>query len=376
VKARSWWVAAIAVATAAGAFASVGAVMIVAGVYNVAASVEHLYVTDRLIEFALHRSISVRSASIEAPSLEDDDLARLGAEHFSSGCAPCHGDPDRQQNPIVERMYPAPPQLRHAVSNWTSEELFWIVKHGIKFTGMPAWPSEGRDDEVWAVVAYLGRLEASSADDSRHLGERKQASGDFPLAELGDADVESCARCHGGEGSPPISDRVPVLNGQNAHYLSRALREYRDGTRASGIMAPIAAGLAPDEVDDLARYYSSLASTTSEAGGAAGGDVQFGREIAERGIPADGIPPCLTCHSGQASAAFPALAGLSANYLKGQLDLWRRGLRDRTTYGAIMAPIARRLTPEQIDAVTAYLSILTRSGGSDGIAKRGPIGDG
>jgi len=368
-------VAAIAVAASAGVLAFVGAVVIVAGVYNVAASVEHLYVTDRLIEFTLHRSISVRSASIEAPSLEDDDLVRLGAEHFSSGCAPCHGNPDRPQNPIVARMYPAPPPLQNAVSDWAVEELFWIVKHGIKFTGMPAWPGEGRDDEVWAVVAYLRQLEVSPADDPRHLREREQASGDLPLAALCEPDVESCARCHGGEGSPPISDRVPVLHGQNARYLDRALHEYRDGTRASGIMAPVAAGLAPGEIDYFARYYSSLTSTASGTSKAASGDVQYGREIAERGIPADGIPPCLVCHSGRASAAFPALAGLSATYLNGQLDLWRRGLRDRTTYGAIMAPIARRLAPEQIDAVTTYLSILARSEGSAESVRQGAIGD-
>lgn len=341
-----------------------GALAVVSGIYNVAATSEHFTVTNRLIDFALRRSIAVRSAAIEAPELDDPQSIRLGSEHFSSGCAPCHGDPAGSQNPIVERMYPGPPPLEHAVADWTSEQLFWIVKHGIKYTGMPAWPGEGRDEEIWPVVAYLNQLGDTPAGESPQAGNRDQTVADVPLTVIGSAGDQSCARCHGDENAPPISGLVPALQGQNAGYLIRALHEYRDGTRPSGMMEPVAAELSADEIESLAQHYASLAMTPARDGEtASSSDARRGREIAQRGVPGDGIPPCIACHSGQSSPTFPQIAGLSVRYIKSQLDLWRRGYRQQTTYGAIMATIAQRLSQEQIDDVAAYFASLSRGAG-------------
>ncbi|MFN2428348.1 MAG: cytochrome c, partial [Candidatus Binatia bacterium] len=63
-----------------------------------------------------------------------------------------------QQPRIAAAMTPKPPDLRTVALTFDPEELFYIVKHGIKFTGMPAWPALERDDEVWAVVAFLRML--------------------------------------------------------------------------------------------------------------------------------------------------------------------------------------------------------------------------
>ena len=66
-------------------------------------------------------------------------------------------------------MTPPPPELTGRVSRYKAEELFSIVKHGIKFTGMPAWPVQQRDDEVWAVVAFLRRMPEVDAAEYRRL---------------------------------------------------------------------------------------------------------------------------------------------------------------------------------------------------------------
>ena len=52
-------------------------------------------------------------------------------------------------------MTPHPPDLTSTIPGYEPEELFYVVKHGVKFTGMPAWPALQRDDEVWAMVAFL-----------------------------------------------------------------------------------------------------------------------------------------------------------------------------------------------------------------------------
>jgi mono/diheme cytochrome c family protein len=135
-----------------------GGLFAASGLYNVAASKPHLGITTALIEFALRRSVATHSLGVTAPNLGDEGLVRLGASHFALGCAPCHGSPLGSNDPIVGEMYPEPPPLAEAVESWDTEELFWIVRHGFKFTGMPGWSGEGRDDEVWALVAFLEEL--------------------------------------------------------------------------------------------------------------------------------------------------------------------------------------------------------------------------
>lgn len=164
--------------------------------------------------------------------------------------------------------------------------------------------------------------------------------------------LENCVRCHGDAQSPPVSDRVPRLHGQSEAYLTRAIENYSDGIRESGIMEPIALEMSTEETAALARYYASLPSLSIVASEDPKAVVR-GRRIATEGLAEGGIPPCSSCHKGD-NPQFPRLAGQSATYLRGQLELWRRGLRDRSGYGAIMAVVANRLNDAQIHDVTAF----------------------
>jgi Cytochrome C oxidase, cbb3-type, subunit III len=72
-------------------------------------------------------------------------------------------------------MTPPPPYLPPRIPKWEPNELFYIVKHGIKFTGMPAWPALDRDDEVWAMVAFLRQFPKLDADEYRRLAQGEAA---------------------------------------------------------------------------------------------------------------------------------------------------------------------------------------------------------
>src|SRR5690606_19116170 len=96
--------------------------------------------------------------------------------HYASGCLPCHGAPGQPRALIVKQMVPEPPYLPPAIAELAPDELFWIVKHGIKYTAMPAWVAQQRDDEVWAMVAFLQRLPALSAAQFRQLAAGEQAA--------------------------------------------------------------------------------------------------------------------------------------------------------------------------------------------------------
>jgi cytochrome c553 len=147
---------------------------------------------------------------------------------------------------------------------------------------------------------------------------------------------------------------VPRLGGQSRDYLLRALQEYRDDRRQSGFMEPVAVALQKASLEELASYYATLAEPARKNNAA--GDVQLGQVLAERGDPQRDLPPCLACHGEPKRADVPNLAGQSAEYLQQQLQLWRSGGRGETPHGRLMATVARRLSPIQIDAVAAYFA--------------------
>lgn len=331
-----------------------GSIFVWSGYYNVSASRDHWGVTTWLLTQVRDQSIRLRAGGKPVPDLGNPDLIALGAEHYRGGCATCHGEAGEEQNPIYARMLPSPPNLIFAADHYEPGALHWIVNSGLKFTGMPAWPASGRADEVWAVVAFLEALHARGPEIQQPLtldeAAAKQAVG------AGIIPLENCIRCHGDAATPPVSSLVPSLNGQSSEYLMRSLVEYRLGKRQSGIMAPIAHEMTPEEVTELTTYYAAL-SPVAVAGKLNPDTVKRGAEIALAGVPAMDVPACFGCHAG-ANPQFPRLAGQSNEYLVGQLKLWQNGLRDQSGYGAIMSVIARRLSLDQIEDVSAYFASL------------------
>ncbi len=362
LKALAAWVGATVMMLALGAL-----IVSWSGFYNVAVTSGHWPITRWFLEFALRNSVETQSLFISPPLLDDPSLVRLGAGHYAGGCAPCHGAPGRPRNPITRHMLPAPPVLSEAVSHWDAAELFWIVKNGLKYSGMPSWVAPKREDEVWTVVAFLRTLPGLSPEAYRRLAHGNVDAGDLSAREIiragtGSSALTACARCHGGAGSHPTSELVPILAGQKPEYLARELRNYAAGARASGIMQPVAAELDEKEIIGLAAFYASLPRSRSQhirgtkPPSTQESLVTIGRLIANEGVASEGIPPCLGCHGQDRSSLFPRLAGQHAAYIAGQLKVWKSGMRDATVPGRIMAAIARRLTDNQIEAVAAYFA--------------------
>jgi cytochrome c553 len=320
------------------------------GVYNVAASRPHFEITRVLLQFGLARSVATHSwlESSTTPDLEDPDLIRLGAGHFVRGCAFCHGAPGEPRNHAVNFMQPVPPELSLAADEWSDEKLFWIVKHGLKYTGMPGWPALDRADEIWAMVAFLRRLPDMKSEMYREL-----AIG--AARPLDNERTAECTRCHGGESTSPTSALTPRLAGQSEEYLRAALEDYATSRRPSGIMELVAVPLAPHARRELAAFFASLPPQAG-AKGLEPARVEQGRRIATEGTPDRAIPACLSCHSGRAAPNFPFLSGQPARYLEQQLRLFKQGLRAETSQGAIMTVIAKRLDDEQIADLAAYFS--------------------
>jgi cytochrome c553 len=347
-----------------GAVAAVGGFLLAAsGVIPIKASSGHWPITAWILEFSMHRSIATHAMRIQAPALEDRSMILKGAGHYDIGCRPCHGSPELQRPRIAARMTPPPPYLPPVLHEWTPEQLFYLVKHGVKFTGMPAWPSQQRDDEVWAMVAFLVKFRHVSAEDYRRLshGDVEATRESAPEEDMEGPKhppqgiAENCGRCHGLDGGGR-GGAFPKLAGQKPEYFTASLRAYARGDRHSGIMQPIAAGLSETVLQEVSRYYTSLPPVAGSRG-RDGDAARRGESIALNGVEEARIAACAECHGPSATPRnphYPVLSGQPAEYLALQLRLFKDGIRGGSSYAHVMHPIASRLTKAQMRDVAAY----------------------
>jgi cytochrome c553 len=327
------------------------------GLFSVAASGGHWAVTDWFLHWVMQNSIRTYSMTIETPDLSNPGLVHRGAGHYQTGCAPCHGAPGEAQNPVMRMATPPPPMLYHINEKWEPRHLFRIVQHGVKFTGMPAWVAPKRDDEVWSMVAFLRELPSMSPERYRELAFGEIAI--LPVHEdRADVLLADCARCHGRDGAGHDNDAFPLIGGQSEAYLLDALRGYAAGKRMSGFMQPAATRGGDTELAIVARHYASQRRAASKEP-LNPALVTAGEKIARAGIAGQGVPACLTCHDSQAAQRnphFPVLDGQHASYLTGQLRAWQAGTRGGGPYGHLMAAIADRLTPAQMEAAASFFA--------------------
>lgn len=151
----------IAAATAAGLalVALVAAALAVYfGLYDVSATRQHWQLTHSVLEISMRQSVRKRAQGIDEPHLTDDRMALRGAACFRDKCVQCHGAPGVAQQDIGKSMQPLPGPLVDAMQHWRPRELYWVVRHGLKMTGMPAWEYRLTEEEIWDVVAFLQHL--------------------------------------------------------------------------------------------------------------------------------------------------------------------------------------------------------------------------
>ena len=254
---------------------------------------------------------------LDKPDLSDPAMIQRGAAHYDLVCARCHGSPDRPDRGQHLRLTPPAPTLHLRLADWPPEQLFRVVRDGIRNSAMPAWPAAGRKDEIWSMVAFLAVLPGMGVAEYRRM-----AGGNLPAdlpGDLPDAILLRCVTCHGTEGSGGTDAAAfPRLDIQTPAYLADALTAFRDGHRASGFMQTAATALTEAEIERLARHC---------AGPVDPGQVQGQPpHIVTMGDRNRKIAACASCHglSAPIRPEIPRLAGQDAGYLARQLHLFVR----------------------------------------------------
>ncbi len=315
------------------------------GLINVAASSGHWAITDWFLHWVMRNSVETRSAFSTPTDAADEAGLVSAAGHFAGSCATCHGAPGILPSPVFKAATPAAPDLTKTAREWSDKELFWIVDHGVKFTGMPAWPARGREDEIRRMVALVRRLPTMSPQEFQRL-----TGGVAGVA--GTPTFEGCAGCHGADGKGRGSPDIPVLGGQKPGYLHASLNAFQRGDRASAVMGHAAARLSQSEMQRLSLRFAAMPGL----GGAPSAPDTAAERIVRLGLPERQLPACASCHA--AGKPNPVLAGQKAPYLAARLRQLRgeeKAVDARQTQ-ATMPVIARRIPEDMIDRLARYYS--------------------
>lgn len=172
---------------AVGSFA-LGGVFVYSGIYPMGADVPHNKLTYRLLETVREQSIGRASRDIAVPPLADPELLLAGGADYNDMCVACHLKPGKVQSDMSIGLYPVPPNLSkredehghaddaHGDPEQSSRRQFWIIKHGIKASGMPAWGPTHDDQRIWAMVAFLQKLPELTPDQYQILTARDESN--------------------------------------------------------------------------------------------------------------------------------------------------------------------------------------------------------
>lgn len=321
------------------------------GIVQISASSGHWPVTAWFLNWTMRNSARTYSLFETPPAPPGRTELISAAGHFKQACQACHGAPGVRPSAVMQKATPAAPDLTKIAGKWRYRELFWIIEHGVKFTGMPAWGAEGRKDEVARMAAFVSRLPKMTAEDYRRLTESDPGPA---LPEVRPGVLAACTGCHGVDGRGRGQPDIPVLAGQRATYLAQSLRDYASGRRPSALMQVATASLTKEEIDCLAHHFAAMPGLTDALPNAKPSVISDG--IRERQMPS-----CNSCHG--PGKPQPRLGGQKATYLSARLRAWRgeEGIVDARKSSRTMEVIARRIPDEQIEAVTQSLSAAMRT---------------
>ncbi|MEO6092740.1 MAG: cytochrome c [Novosphingobium sp.] len=147
----------------------IAALLVYFGAYDIAADAPHTRPVYALLDSLRDRSISVRARDIAAPAdLNAPTRISAGAGLYAEMCSSCHLGPGVERSELSQGLYPQAPELAKG-QDLSAAEQFWIIKHGVKLSAMPAWGRTHADPLIWDMVAFVRRLPGMSPDQYQRL---------------------------------------------------------------------------------------------------------------------------------------------------------------------------------------------------------------
>jgi mono/diheme cytochrome c family protein len=127
------------------------------GRYSVAAAEPHYGVVRDALGSVYRASVERHAGELEPPELGDERI-NAGALVYAEECARCHAVPGGERLAWVEGLRPVPPHLPRDGTPFGTSEIYWIVDHGVRMSGMPSWRGVLSEEEMWNVAALVARM--------------------------------------------------------------------------------------------------------------------------------------------------------------------------------------------------------------------------
>lgn len=268
-----------------------GALLVYMGFYDISAMRQHTRPVFRLLDYAMQRAIDVRADAAPPDDLGDERRVRAGLLQFQRHCLQCHGAPGVSPQALAFGLTPAPANLLHAGRTWPANEIHWVVRNGVKMTGMPGWAYRLSDEEIWDVVAFVqamprlsplgyarlaGSLQgAPAAAPQPQPPQPPQPAPDGPPTRAGRVQAGRfatqqylCATCHVIPGIVGANQHVgPPLGGIGGRAFiggvlpntpENMVRFLRDPQAVDPLSAMPALGLTEQDARDIAAFLATL----------------------------------------------------------------------------------------------------------------------
>lgn len=279
--------AGITLAASAAAAALLGGIAIYSGVYNVSATKQHTAIVYQLLETSLRRSVKLRTGDVVVPALDSSERVLNGFQHFRTHCLQCHGAPGIAPEPFALGLMPAPASLVATAREWPAADIYWVVRNGIKMSGMPAWQYRMSDEQIWDVVAFMKVLPTLSPSDYENWNIQHQprpaqapevSAPPEQEALPGNATAGKqalhqylCATCHVIPGIVGANRSVgpPLAGIANRQYIAgvlpntpaNMLRWLRQPTKVDPLSAMPDLGVSEQDARDIAAFLYTLRQT-------------------------------------------------------------------------------------------------------------------
>jgi mono/diheme cytochrome c family protein len=159
-------------------------IFVYSGIYNIGADDHHNKPIFSMLQTLRDRSIELRSAGLSVPNLDDPALILKGAGQYAAMCTGCHLAPGIDNSEARVGMYPQPPDLSR--DRVEPRAAFWVIKHGIKMSAMPAWGGNHNDATIWSMVAFLHKLPEMSAEEYKSIVARAPPDDDMHMETTDD----------------------------------------------------------------------------------------------------------------------------------------------------------------------------------------------
>ncbi|MCA9401402.1 MAG: c-type cytochrome [Candidatus Omnitrophica bacterium] len=217
-------------------------IFIYSGFYDIAASRPHTKLVEKMLLMTKRQAVKFHARDVKVPNLDNEEFVKKGFVLYRRNCVTCHGAPGESRSRIGIGVNPNPPPLEKAVEEWSEAEVAWIIKHGLKMAGMPAFKFGHTEEDIWAMTAFVKRINTLSPQEYRQMLAateekipkekvcwlpKKDSSDEWVKWEDSQEGKElieyhGCAACHviPGIKEPRGNVGPPLNNWKERHYIS------------------------------------------------------------------------------------------------------------------------------------------------------------